>query len=87
MYLGVIFDRRMTWRNHTERTVASALCTYIRICSLFKSGPLSTNIKIALYKALIMSLITYLCPTWGHAADAHLLKLQRLQKNMYSALF
>jgi hypothetical protein len=21
MYLGVIFDRRMTWRHHTERTV------------------------------------------------------------------
>jgi hypothetical protein len=24
--------------------------------------------------------MTYVCPTWEHEADAHLLKLQRLQK-------
>jgi hypothetical protein len=30
-YLGVIFDRRMTWRLHIESTAAKALGTYIRI--------------------------------------------------------
>jgi hypothetical protein len=29
-YLGVIFDRRMTWRPHIEQTAAKALGTYIR---------------------------------------------------------
>jgi hypothetical protein len=29
-YIGMTFDRRMTWRHHIERTVAKALCTYVR---------------------------------------------------------
>jgi hypothetical protein len=56
-YLGVTFDRRMTWKNHIERTVAKSLRSY-----LFKSERLSTNIKLTLYKALIRSVITYACP-------------------------
>jgi hypothetical protein len=63
MHLGVIFDRRMTWRNHIERTIASVLRTYIRISSIFKSRRLSTNIKLTLYEALIRSVIIYVCPT------------------------
>jgi hypothetical protein len=36
--------------------------------------------KLTLYKALIGSVTTYTCPTWEYAVDAHLLRLQRLQK-------
>jgi hypothetical protein len=35
-YLGVIFDRRMTWRLHIEKTAAKDLGTYIRTYSIFK---------------------------------------------------
>jgi hypothetical protein len=79
-YLGVTFDRRMTWRHHAERTVAKALRTYVRIYSLFRSERLSRNIKLTFYKALIRSVMTYACPSWEYVADARLLKLQRLQK-------
>jgi hypothetical protein len=48
MYLDVTFDRRMTWRHHIKRTVAKALCTYIRTYSLFRSARLSTYIKFTL---------------------------------------
>jgi hypothetical protein len=44
---------------------------------------LSTNIELALYKVLIRSFITYACLTWEYAADAHLLKLQRLQNRIF----
>jgi hypothetical protein len=40
---------------------------------------LSTNIKLSFYKALNISVVTHASPTWEYAADAHLLKLQRLQ--------
>jgi hypothetical protein len=30
VYLGVPFDRTMTWKHHIERTVAKALITYVR---------------------------------------------------------
>jgi hypothetical protein len=83
---GVIFDRRMTWRLHIEGTVSMALGTYRRSCSLFKSERLSTNIKLTLHKALIRSVLTYACPTCAYAADAHLLKLQRLQNRVLRAI-
>jgi hypothetical protein len=59
-----------------------AFRTFIRIYSLFKSERLSSNIKLALHKALIRSIMTYACPAWQFAADNHLLKLQRLQNKV-----
>jgi hypothetical protein len=38
---------------------------------------LSANRKLTLYNAL-----TYACPTWEHAVDAHILKLQLLQNRV-----
>jgi hypothetical protein len=43
-YLGVIFDRRMTWRLLIEKIAANALGMYIRTNSTFKSMHLSANI-------------------------------------------
>jgi hypothetical protein len=77
-YLGVT-DRRITWGHRIERTVAKVLSTYVRTYFLFKSGRLSANIKLTLYKLLIKLVMTYACPTWEYRADTHLLKLQRLQ--------
>jgi hypothetical protein len=53
----------MTWKHRIERTVVKALRSYVRAYSLFKSGRLRTNIKLTLYKALITSVMTYVCPT------------------------
>jgi hypothetical protein len=36
-YLGVIFDKRITWRLQLEMTEAKAFRTFIRIYSLLKS--------------------------------------------------
>jgi len=81
-YLGVNFDRKITWRPHIERIETKAFGTFINTYSLFKSERLSANIKLTLYKALIRSVMTYACPTWEFAADTHLLKLQRLQNRV-----
>jgi hypothetical protein len=84
--LGVTFDRRMARRHHIETTVTKALRMYVRTYFLFKSGCLSTNIKLTLYNALIRSVMTYACPTWEYTADAHLYKQQRLQNRALSAI-
>jgi hypothetical protein len=60
-YLGVIFDKRITWRLHIEMIETKAFRTFIRISSLFGSEHLSANIKLILHIALIRSLITYAC--------------------------
>jgi hypothetical protein len=61
-YLGVIFDKRITWRLHLEMTEVKVFRTFIRIYSLFKSDLLSDNINPTLYKTLIRSVMTYACP-------------------------
>jgi hypothetical protein len=81
-YLGVIFDRAVTWRLHMEMIKAKAFRTFITLYSLFKIERLSANIKLTLHKALIRSVMTYASPAWEYAADTHLLKLQRLQNKV-----
>jgi hypothetical protein len=81
-YLGVIFDKKLTWRLHIEMNEVKAFRTFIKVYSLFKSERLSANIKLTLHKALIRSVMTYACPTWDFAADTHLIKLQRLQNRV-----
>jgi hypothetical protein len=51
---------------------------------LLKSERLSVGTKLALYKALIRSTLTYACLTWKFAAESQILKLQR-QQNKVSA--
>jgi hypothetical protein len=63
-------------------TEAKAFRTFIRIYFLFESERLTVNIKLALHKALIKSVMTYVCPAWELAENAYHLKLQRLQKKV-----
>jgi hypothetical protein len=80
-HLGVIFDKRITWRLHIDMIEAKAFRTFIRIYSLFKNESSSANIKLTLHRALIRSIMTYACPAWLLAADTYLLKLQLLQNS------
>jgi hypothetical protein len=83
-YLGVIFDKRITWRLHVERIKAKAFRTFIRLYSLFKSERLNSNIKLTRLQALIRSVMTYACPSWEFTAETHLSQLQRLQNRVLS---
>jgi hypothetical protein len=60
--------------------------TFIRIDSLFKNERLSTNIKLTLHKAPIRSVRSYVCPSWGFAADTYLIKMQRLQNKLFRTI-
>jgi hypothetical protein len=85
-YLGVTFDRRMTWRPHIKKTAAKALGTYIRTNSIFTSKHLSAHSKLIVYIALNRSKVTYACPTWEFVADTQLMKLQRQQNRVLRAI-
>jgi hypothetical protein len=60
-YLGVVFNERITWRFHIEMIEAN-FRTFIKVYSLFKSEGLSANIKLALHKIPVRSIITYAYP-------------------------
>jgi hypothetical protein len=49
-YVGVIFDKKITWRIHIQMIEAKAFRTFLRVYSLFKSERLSANIKLTLHK-------------------------------------
>jgi PIN domain nuclease of toxin-antitoxin system len=59
-----------------------ALRTFISFYLLLRSERLSVSTKLTLYKALIRSILTYVCSAWEFAADSNILKLQRLQKEV-----
>jgi hypothetical protein len=61
---------------------AKALRKFISIYTLSKSERLSVNTILSIYKALVRSIMTHICPAWEFAADGHLLKLQRLQNKI-----
>jgi hypothetical protein len=82
-YLGVIFDKRITWRLHIELIEAEVFRAFIRVCFLFKSERLRANFKKKdLHKTEIISIMTYACPTWEFAADTNFLKLQRFHNKV-----
>jgi hypothetical protein len=85
-YLGVLFDKRMTWRLHIQMIEAKAFRTFIRMYFLFRSERLSANIKLTLHKTLIRSVMIYACSSWEFAAECHLLKLQRLQNKVHRTI-
>jgi hypothetical protein len=80
-YLGVIFDKNITWKLHIEMVTTKAYRTYMRLYSLFKSARLSTNSKLTSHKALIR-FMTYACPAWAFAAYTRLMKPQSLQNKV-----
>jgi hypothetical protein len=81
-HLGGLFDKRITWRLHILVTETRAFKTFVRVYSLFKLEPLRANIKLALNKERIISVMTYAYPAWEFSADTHLLKLQNLQNKV-----
>jgi hypothetical protein len=66
-YLGVIFDKKITWRLHIKPIEAKTFRAFTRTYSLLKSERLSANIKLTFHKALIRSVTTYACPAWEFA--------------------
>jgi hypothetical protein len=78
----VTFDKKITWRPHIEMIKAKAFRTLIRAYALFKSERLSTSIRLTLHKALIRSVMTYVCSVRDFVADTHLIKLQHLENEV-----
>jgi hypothetical protein len=81
-YLGVILDRKLTYRSHMNKAVRKVnhrLRQFYPILNKF-----SINIKLALtiYKTLIRLIITYVNPAWGYTARTQISKLQVFQNKV-----
>lgn len=78
-YLGVILDRRLTWKSHFSYAIQKTHFAVNSISSLIYNPNLSIDNKILLYKTVIRPILLYAAPVWGCAAPSNLQKLQTVQ--------
>ena len=80
MFLGAMFDVRMTWEPEIKRLVekASKRINLLRSISTLCSKP-SPDFLIKIYKALVLPVFEYGCIASINAAEVHMKKLQVLQ--------
>jgi len=79
-YLGLHFDKRLTWREHVTKTRKYLdLKTREMIWLIGKHSPLSLTNKLLIYKTVLKPIWTYGLAIWGCAAASSLSIIQRYQ--------
>jgi hypothetical protein len=79
-YLGLHFDKRLTWREHATKTRKHLyLKTRELIWLIGKLSPLSLTNKILIYKMAIKPIRTYGLALWGCTAASNLAIIHRYQ--------
>lgn len=79
-YLGVILDKKLTFREHISLSCEKALKSIRALWSLLnKRSKLTHRNKDLLYKCVIRPILTYASPIWYKAAKTHLRRLQVIQ--------
>jgi hypothetical protein len=79
-YLGLHFDKRLTWREHITKTRKHLdLKTRELIWLIGKRSPLSLTNKILIYKTVLKPIWTYGLALWGCTAASNLAVIQRYQ--------
>ena len=66
-YLGVVLDRKLTWRHHIDDTRNRILAAYHSLQPFFNNKVVSPRTKLRALRAIIFSISTYAIPIWGCA--------------------
>jgi len=79
-YLGVIFDKRMTFQRHIEYVIERAN-TAVRVLYplLCRKSRLNIQNKLLIYKLAIRPILTYATPAMNGISECHIKKLQIIQ--------
>jgi len=82
-YLGIYFDRRLTWKTHifTKRKQLGLLFQRM-YWILGRKSELSLTNKVLLYKTILKYVWTYGIPLWGSASHSNIEILQRFQNKV-----
>lgn len=84
-YLGMIFDKKLNFKDHIDHiTVKAIKCGRALYPLLNRKSALNLKNKIMLYKMCIRPIMTYSCQAWfPKIAKSHIKKLQIIQnKNL-----
>jgi len=86
-YLGVHFDRRLTWRRHIK-----AKKTHLKLkasslhCLINARSPLSLEYKVLLYNSVLKPIWIYGSQLWGYASNSNIDIVQRAQSKILRAI-
>lgn len=64
-YLGVTFDRKLSWNKHIRNTQNKANAAHIALKPFFNNCKISNKVKLRAFSAIIRSICTYAIPIWG----------------------
>ena len=79
-YLGVLFDKRLTWQQNIKHRIALATSRVHQLYPILKkSSPLQLHVATHLYKAMIRPILSYASPIWAAAAKTNINKIQIFQ--------
>ncbi|KAH8284425.1 hypothetical protein KR018_007774, partial [Drosophila ironensis] len=79
-YLGLILDKRLTCKQHTQKIAATCRTKLKKLNWLLKpTSKLSLGNKVLLFKTIVVPSITYCIQLWGTASDTNVMRVQRIQ--------
>jgi hypothetical protein len=79
-YLGLLFDKRLTWKSHVTKTRKHLdLKTREMYWLIGKDSPLLLSNKVLIYKAVLKPVWTYGIELWGCASASNIAVIQRYQ--------
>jgi hypothetical protein len=79
-YLGVTWDKGVTWKNHIKQVVSTANKRVGILSFMSKQNHgLNQKIMITLYKTLVRPILEYASEIWGDASPTNLKKLDSVQ--------
>lgn len=79
-YLGVVIDRKLSFKHHIDYLKTKVLGTLMCLYPLIKrNGGLTSENKLILYKQVILPALLYGSNAWGTCSSANMLVVQRVQ--------
>ncbi|GFT88387.1 RNA-directed DNA polymerase from mobile element jockey [Trichonephila clavipes] len=81
-YLGIIFDKNLTWRTHIQHMRNKFRKIMFKLYPLIgRNSELSRDNKVLLFTAVMRPILAYGCPVWGYAAKTNINILDTLQNS------
>ncbi|GJQ75478.1 hypothetical protein Trydic_g8640, partial [Trypoxylus dichotomus] len=78
-YLGIVLDKRLTFKNAVNNNIKKTNAAIRRLLYILINRNVSIENKLLLFKVVLRPILTYGMPCWNRAAKHHLQRLQVMQ--------
>ena len=79
LYLGVVLDSKLTWKEHINRVTSKANGKLAALRPILRSKSMPMNSKLQIIRGIIIPGLSYASPVWSGCRSAQLKQLQTVQ--------